>query len=700
MTPDAARWQSENNDYLAASLEWLRLSLRRAAAANTPPSESNPRSGLYFWKRRSLSPRLPRVSEKQLTKAEQARTEAEQTKSPPALLRLGRQLGLSRFEQDTLLLCAAMELDPNMASLCAAVQGDATKHFPTFALAMGLFKDPAWDVVSPERPLRFWRLIEINQPGAQPLTTSPLRADERIVNYLKGLNYIDDRLAPLLTKAAVPQTHPFLSPSQESTAETILQPFERQPNAPTSLIQLVGVDTQSKQLVAAHVAQKLGLTMFRLPAEMLGNHDSELETLMRLWYRENLLLPVALFLDAHETDNTSSTDREARAVRRFLERMPGIVLLSTRDTWTGLAENRIVAEVNKPTPQEQQGEWASLLSGRSSRTPQLLAGQFSLNLPTIQQIAARSVLPEAEDKSVDSVELNAAGPDHDVIWQMCLSRTRPKLESLAQRIDAKATFKDLVVPDAELGLLWAIVGQARHRMIVYDDWGFRRSMNRGLGISVLFAGESGTGKTMAAEVIANELQLNLYRIDLSAVVSKYIGETEKNLRRLFDAAEEGGAILFFDEADSLFGKRSEIKDSHDRYANIGINYLLQRIESFSGLAILATNMKSALDKAFMRRLRFIVEFPFPGVEDRKAIWRGAFPRPSKQLDYDFLARLNVAGGSIHNIALNSAFLAVQDGLTEVTMPLVLQSARTELLKLDRHINEADFRWEPRILEVA
>ncbi len=358
MTPDAARWQSENNDYLAASLEWLRLSLRRAAAADTAQSEPASGGGLFFWRRnrQALSPRLPGVSEKQLATAEQARREAEQTKTPPALLRLGRQFGLSGFEQDTLLLCAAMELDPNLASLCGAAQGDATKHFPTFALAMRLFKDPAWDVVSPERPLRFWRLIEINQPGAQPLTTSPLRADERIVNYLKGLNYVDDRLASLLTKVGIPQTHCFLSPSQESTADAILQPFERQSSAPPSLIHLVGVDPQSKQLVAAHVAQQLGLTLFRLPAEVLGNHDSELETLMRLWYRENLLLPVALFLDAHESDNTLSTDREARAVRRFLERMPGIVFLSTRDTWAGLAENRIVAEVIKPTPQEQQVE--------------------------------------------------------------------------------------------------------------------------------------------------------------------------------------------------------------------------------------------------------------------------------------------------------------------------------------------------------
>jgi SpoVK/Ycf46/Vps4 family AAA+-type ATPase len=217
-------------------------------------------------------------------------------------------------------------------------------------------------------------------------------------------------------------------------------------------------------------------------------------------------------------------------------------------------------------------------------------------------------------------------------------------------------------------------------------------MNRGLGISALFAGDSGTGKTMAAEVLANALQLDLYRIDLSAVVSKYIGETEKNLRQVFDAAEDGGAILFFDEADAIFGKRSEVKDSHDRYANIEINYLLQRMEAYRGLAILASNMKSALDSAFMRRLRFIVNFPFPSAADRKRIWERVFPTETKTdgLDHDRLARFTLTGGSIHNIALNSAFLAAQGG-DKVTMPLIFEAARTEFRKLDRTVNEADFR---------
>jgi SpoVK/Ycf46/Vps4 family AAA+-type ATPase len=312
----------------------------------------------------------------------------------------------------------------------------------------------------------------------------------------------------------------------------------------------------------------------------------------------------------------------------------------------------------------------------------MLAAQFNLNLATIQHIAA-SELSESANQQV---------PLSERLWDACLLSARPSLDTLAQRLALKVTWDDLVLPDEETNILHQIAAQVQQRNTVYEQWGFAEKMNRGLGINALFAGVSGTGKTRAAEVIANSLRLNLYRIDLSAVVSKYIGETEKNLRRLFDAAEDGGAILFFDEADALFGKRSEVKDSHDRYANIEINYLMQRMEAYRGLAILATNMRSALDTAFLRRLRFVVTFPFPGIAERKRIWQKVFPpdAPLDTLDFDRLARLELTGGSIHNVALNAAFMAAHTG-SSVTMALILSAARAEFRKLERPINEADFR---------
>ena len=282
----------------------------------------------------------------------------------------------------------------------------------------------------------------------------------------------------------------------------------------------------------------------------------------------------------------------------------------------------------------------------------------------------------------------------DLLWEICRRQARPRLDELAQRIEPAATWEDLVLPEAQRQTLREITIHVRHRTTVYETWGFSEKGTRGLGISALFAGASGTGKTMAAEVLAHTLRLDLYRIDLSQVVSKYIGETEKNLRKVFDAAEGGAAILLFDEADALFGKRSEVKDSHDRYANVEVSYLLQRMEAYRGLAILTTNMKAALDAAFLRRIRFVVQFPFPDQAQRAEIWRRIFPQavPTEGLDWERLARLNVAGGHIRNIAMNATFLAADAG-EAVTMRHLLQAARGEYAKLEKPLTEAEIaRW--------
>jgi hypothetical protein len=672
---DHEQWLQHNDAYLGAALRWLRLRLHRLAGQppTVMPPESVARRQIFRREEAKPAIALPAAgpTESEIAAAVAEMDEAAATDPPPALVLLSRRLGLSTFEQQALLLCAAHELDTGIGALCARAQGAPNRPYPTFALFAALFDDPAWDVLSPERPLRSWRLVEINQPGAEPLTTSPLRADERIVNYLKGLNYLDDRLTPLLI--------PF-----DATAETVLPPSQADAagriettlrdslgNGPPPLLQLVGIDSLSKQLVAQHAAEALGLNLFRLPVELLPQQAGELETLARLCRRESILLPVALFLDAHEQDGEKEDAPDAaRPLQRFLARGHGVFLVSTRETRSGLRPGVRVVEVDKPTPAEQRATWTDLATAEAGAS---LAGQFNMNTVTIADIARTD--------------------DTDRLWDACLARTEPRMDRLAQRLRLTFGWEDIVLPDDELHLLRQLTNQVASRTTVYDDWGFRDRMNRGLGINALFVGESGTGKTMAAEVIAKHLRLNLYRIDLSAVVSKYIGETEKNLRRVFDAAEDGGAILFFDEADALFGKRSEVRDSHDRYANMEINYLLQRMETYRGLAILATNMKGALDKAFMRRLRFVVTFPFPAMPQREQIWRRAWPAstPLAELDYHHLSRFNLTGGSITNIAINAAFLAADDN-TRVRMPLVLDATRAEFRKLERPYNDADFTW--------
>ena len=716
---DDAPWLQANDQYLAAALADLRARLQRAAQRHdAPPAPVAPATALmksapavsvssgprHAWLARMFhgqSARTPpssapmkvidkpapaaRPSVAEVADAGATATDAATSPAgtaagsshPPALGVLVNRLGLSAFERDLLLLCIGMELDTRMPALCALAQHDPLKPYPTFALAFAVLDEPRWDALSPERPLRYWRLLDIHQPGPQPLIGAVLSADERVVNFVKGMNYLDHRLMPLLT-ALPPAT---LSPSQRAVADQLLDSLRHVPvGEALPVVQLLGSDSVSKQAIAQAIAAAFGAQAYRLSAQLLPSAITEQETLVRLWQRESQLLPLALVLDVAEVERG---DAAAALVKRFLARAGGLIFVDAREPWASAATHALSIDVAKPTAVEQRSLWQRLLGDAAGAQPQQLSGHFDFNLGRIEQIA-HSALAAVESKPA-ALAL--------ALWQGALAHTRPVLDQLAQRIEPKAGWDDLKLPDSEKTLLRQVADQVAQRSTVYDDWGFRPRMNRGLSISALFTGESGTGKTMAAEVLAQELGLSLYRIDLSAVVSKYIGETEKNLRKLFDAAEDGGAILFFDEADALFGKRSEVKDSHDRYANIEVNYLLQRLESFRGLAILATNMKGALDQAFLRRLRFVINFPFPGVVERKAIWASVFPAQVDVavLDLDRLARLALTGGSIQGIALNAAFMAAKAGV-QISMPVLLEAARGEFRKLDKPVNEADFRW--------
>jgi hypothetical protein len=683
MIPAADAWLERNNAYLGAELARLRRRLKALVpeAPGEPPRTAFSRAARLRLQRlrRRLIEDVPLLAPPDPAAAPAHETgagEPDDAHAPPALIQLGHKLGLSQFERGIVFLGVAAELDTGIGAAFAAAQGDRNRSYPTFALAMALFEDPAWEAMSPEGPLRYWGLIESHQQGATPQTQAPFRVDERIVNYVKGLNHLDDRLAALLTPIE-PVSPESLPPSQRELATRLA----RRADAGEARLALHGSDRATKRRIAAAVAGILGLHPFRLAAEAIPA-GAELELAARRWGRDSRLLPLALLIDAHDIEPAAAGDNPASRVRAFADAAGGVLLIDTLDGLPSLDPDLIV-DVARPTPAEQHVAWAAALGPNApAAVPAMLASQFDLGQPDIEAIAA-----EARDEADGEALAERA-------WGGSVARTRPLLSRLAQRIDAKARWDDIVLPDPEAALLHRIVDQVHARHRVYDDWGFRERMNRGLGVSALFAGDSGTGKTMAAEVIANALRLDLYRIDLSAVVSKYIGETEKNLRQVFDAAEAGGAILFFDEADALFGKRSEVKDSHDRYANIEINYLLQRMEAFGGLSILATNMKSALDKAFVRRLRFMINFPYPGPKERRRIWRRAFP-PGVPLalrdpDFDHLAGFELSGGNIHSIALNAAFLAAQAEPREVTMKLVLEATRMEFQKLDRPINEREF----------
>jgi hypothetical protein len=624
-------------------------------------------------------------SEKKAANAKTLLAEAAKTlPAPSALENLVSLSGLSSFERKILLMCAGVELDSDFAALIADLQGNPSLVLPTFSLAMAAFDDAHWSAISPERPLRYWRMLELKNDPL--LTRSPAKIDEQVLHYLTGIYGLDERFGEM-TEPVLPDR--ILAPSHKALKDMILHSCTRQmkDSLPLPVIQLNGSE-EDKAGIAAHASAGMGRRLFTISAYAVPVIQRELTEFTRLWNREAALNGYALLLDCSELDTGDKV--RLLYLQRFIEHLEGPLFIST-DRWSPKIKRlHIILDVLKPTRTEQTSLWKAalgdqeiLVNGQLDR----LVSQFNLGANTIQQVSAE----------INTARSASSGTDHappfsfrEDLWKLCCKHSRPHVDELAQRIEPVAKWDDIVLPGALKDILREIAMQVNQRRKVYEEWGFAGSSSRGLGISAMFTGESGTGKTMAAEVLANELHLDLYRIDLSQVVNKYIGETEKNLKRIFDAAEEGGAILLFDEADALFGKRSEVKDSHDRYGNIEVSYLLQRMEAYRGLAILTTNMKNALDKAFLRRIRFIVQFPFPGLAQRAEIWSKVFPveTPVANLDLEKLARLSIPGGNIRNIALNAAFIAADENMP-VGMSHIIRAARTEYNKLEKAMNSME-----------
>jgi hypothetical protein len=639
--PSTARWLTANGEFLAASVAWIR-ELLREHAPGTPAGQA----AELFAQADKLGAQVP----------------------PPALVVLAARTGLRSFERNVLLLCASVELDPSIRGLCAAAHGNEAMTYPTFALALTVLPDPAWDAIAPDGPLRAGRLIEVSRPLGESLISAPLRTDERIVNYLKGLDHLDARLRALVQPG--PAVDEGLLPdSQAATAASVAGYLAAGP----TVIQLAGPDRRSAMSVASVAAARAGRQLCVLPAAVLPHSPDELDALARLWRREAALSPVQLCLDSDgDAGGDTGVPGGDAVLTAFATRLGVPVLVRTRENMPSLGGFGPLLDIDPPTMGERHTAWQRHLPPDSPANPDALAAQFALDTA--------------------SIAVAAADPDP---WTRCRALTRPEIGGFAQRLQPRAGWDDLVLGEPQTRLLRAIADQVRNRWRVYEDWGFAAKTTRGLGMSVMLAGPPGTGKTLTAEVLANDLNLDLYRIDLSAVVSKYIGETEKHLRRLFDAAEAGGWLLFFDEADALFGKRTEVTDAHDKFANIQVDYLLQRMEAYQGLAILSTNMRSALDEAFLRRLRFVVDYSSPDTAQRRAIWALAIPASvpgADSLDLDRLAELPASGGTIHNIAMNAAFLAAARG-GDIDMNLVLLAARDEFAKLQLPLRQRDLTWE-------
>ncbi|HEX5734719.1 MAG TPA: ATP-binding protein [Blastocatellia bacterium] len=631
-----------------------------------------------------------------------------------SLLHVSRLFRLTRFEERCLLVCLAPEIDRKYEKLYSYLQDDITRKTPCADLLLDLLcntfqeKLIARQAFDPGAPLLKHGLLQMTSslPSApMPLLSCPIKLDDRIANILLGFGQMDARIESL-ARLVYPQEDCDPRGLDEGirsrTLNFIHSHFSGARHAKQNLVFYFhgpyGAGTGS---LTRSICRELGLLLIMADVERILSEPLGFKEAIRLIGREALLQPAALCLENFDLlANDDKRLSEIKSLAEVISTFCKLTFLLGDRSWKPreLFNEHVFIDLKFSVPDENARNllWQTLAREHIAEDVNLgaLASKFRLTPGQIQdalkQAQNLALWRSPEDGKITAADLDAA----------CRAQSNPKLGSLAHKIDARYEWNDIVLSRDQHEQITEICNQARLRHIVYGEWGFDRKLSLGKGLNALFSGPPGTGKTMAAEVIANELRLDLYKIDLSQVVSKYIGETEKNLHQIFHEAQSSSAILFFDEADALFGKRSEVKDAHDRYANIEIGYLLQKMEEYDGVAILATNLRQNMDDAFVRRMHCVIEFPFPDEEFRQRIWKVIFPTEAplaSDVDFAALAReIRLAGGNIKNIALAAAFYAASDGKV-IRMSHLIQAARREYQKLGRTWNEAEWITQGRFI---
>jgi DNA polymerase III delta prime subunit len=638
--------------------------------------------------RRSLQSMLDRQRER----LEALRYSFEARGVTPRLELLCSRFGLDAFEREVLLLVLLVELDPRYERMFGYLHDDVTRRQPSIDLALNLLcgdletKLSRRAHFSARRPLLRHQLLRSGPPSGESHSTllrQELRVDERVVSFLFGDDPLPDALADWVRTELEPCER------VEEPAPDLREPLERAQAvlAARGIVYLQGPRGVGRRGAGVWLANLIGRGVLVVDGATLALASERLVEVTRLAIREARLRDAVLYWDGLDPLLDDAKQHELTLLLDGVRDAGVACILAGAATFElgwrhGTLEFRRV-QFRIPTRPERVSLWRRALGPHAENIdgPSLerLASQFRLTRAKIFESAATA-------RNLAAVRRDDGRPTSAECFEAARVRSRPKLHHLARRVEARHGWDELVLPGDQQRQLEEIVAHVRYRGLVFDHWGFERKLSYGRGLAVLFSGQSGTGKTLAAGIIAGELGLDLYRIDLSSVVSKYIGETEKNLARVFDEAATSNAILFFDEADALFGKRSEVRDSHDRYANIEVGYLLQRMEDYEGITILATNARASMDPAFVRRMAFSVDFPFPEAPERRRIWERAIPPETPRgddLDIDELAaRFRITGGNIRNIALSAAFLAASNGKV-VKMEHVVQATRREYQKLGR-----------------
>jgi hypothetical protein len=624
------------------------------AVAGRDPNPTDPFRGLYISDDLALS----------LAGAAPGATFDERLAEAVARLRL------DPLDAAVLGLCAAPELSPRYGRLFAYLQDDVTRKLATPRLVSELLQGEGVSPVdvlrcfAADAPLRRDGALRLpDGDAAVPLAERAVKVGERLASFLLGAR-LDGGDANARLRRASSRSG---DPGRASTVGRLAALLAADPPLP---VIVAGPDA------AALVAAARGRALLLADVRDLGDHELMAEASLACALEDRCLCFDGL-------EQIEPADR-ARLLR-VLEQRPGGVVMITPSRAAALAlgdRTTIVLDAPMPSLQERVGAWRQISGCDEVRD---VAAKFRLSIGQIHEAAEVAVLAAAAR--------GAAQPTARDLDEGARQASSSRLGELAVRLDPVHRWDDLVLPARQLSLLRSISSYLRHRDLVLQEWGYERTVARTQGLKAMFAGESGTGKTMAAQVLANELGLELYRVDLATVVSKYIGETEKNLDRIFAAAEGSNAILFFDEADALFGKRSGVSDAHDRYANIEVAYLLQKMEGYVGAVILATNFRSNIDDAFLRRLDFVIDFPFPEAGDRRRIWELLLPEQAPvagDVDLDFLAtRFKLSGGGIRNCSLAAAFIAAEESGI-IGMAHLVRAVALEYGKLGRLTLEADF----------
>lgn len=696
--------QSLNLAYLQTHLRridvLLRMAVQHAQAAGFDPN--NEFQGLYvaedeverhlnlppgsgFW---GAGVGLDELAQNQLNILAQAlqqiETEAHQSQSPLFLLALEEVLGLSPEDMDILLISLAPALDRRYERIYGFLQDDVTKRRPTVNLVINLMGQTWPDRIRvlerlvDEAPLVRQGVISIVPDATDPnaaVVNRMLRVDPRIVRYVQGIDDLPKNwlnFVRFLEESEV-------SPDALIVDPLLLQVMERDYLQAMPVFHLYGNYGSGRRTLAQAIATRHDYSLLEVDLQVMQQEMGELQQL-DLILREGRLRHAAILLLNWDITLNEHHD-PPRWIWEAILNYPHIVILSSKNAFEprGIKRDRPVIRLERNIPEfeERLAFWRKYL-GQSNLDPSELAYKFKLTGGQIR---------DAVSTAFDLAAGRYAEPTVADLYAASRAQSNRKLSSLAVKIVPRYGWESLVLPDERIQQLREICDQVRYAVQVYSHWGFKGRGASAQGLSALFAGQSGTGKTMSAEILAAELGLDLFKVDLSSVVSKYIGETEKNLAAIFDEATQSNAILFFDEADALFGKRSEVKDSHDRYANIEIGYLLQRMETYDGVAILASNLRQNLDEAFTRRLDFMIDFPFPEDEDRAKIWRISFPEQAplaEDVDLMQLARrYRMAGGNIRNAAMASAFLAAADGARAIRLEHILHAVRREHQKMGK-----------------